>query len=99
MLTYFYLSEFLGTVNLSLLYISFSIYPPGGGSLATTLQAAEVKAISVAECQQYWSNTGETHICVWEQGSKGACNVSNMLTLCILLNCNHECIQFGTSYH
>ena len=41
-----------------------------------TLQAADVKAISVAECQQYWSNTGETHICVWEEGSKGACNVS-----------------------
>ena len=51
----------------------------GGGSSAVTLQAADVKAISVAQCKQYWSNTGETHICVWEEGSKGACNVSSTL--------------------
>ena len=62
-------------MNLAL-SLRFYLSSPGGGSLATTLQAAEVKAISVAECQMYWSNTGETHICVWEEGSKGACNVS-----------------------
>ena len=48
----------------------------GGGSSAITLQAADVKAISVADCKGYWSNTGEGHICVWVEGSKGACNVS-----------------------
>merc|ERR1711893_105664 len=46
----------------------------GGGSLAITLQKAAVTALSVDECQSYWSNTGEGHICVWQPGQKGACN-------------------------